>query len=176
VEKLFWGRVSVEHASSYLYLEKGSVVEHLVHGLKYNGQKDIGLQMGNLFGQKLRNTTFNTVDAILPVPLHKKRKAKRGYNQSELIARGIGEIIGKPVFTNAVKRIVPNRSQTRKGRYERWLNVKDIFVCISPESLEGKHILIVDDIITTGATIESLIAAIQDKSRVKISIAVLASA
>jgi len=176
VEKLFWGRVLVEHASSYLYLEKGSIVQHLVHHLKYNGRKDIGLLMGNLFGQKLKNTAFNTVDAILPVPIHKKRKAKRGYNQSEFIARGIGEIIGKPVITNAVKRIIPSKSQTRKGRYERWLNVKDIFVCISPEKLDGKHILIVDDIITTGATIESLITEIQDKSRVKISIAVLASA
>lgn len=132
--------------------------------------------MGRLYGNKLKNSAFAKIDIIIPVPLHRNRKSKRGYNQSEVIALGIGEVLNKPVLTDVIKRIVPNKSQTQKGKYERWINTKDIFQCVYQNKLDGKHILIVDDIVTTGATVESLICEIQKNAETKISIAVLASA
>lgn len=176
VEKIFWGRVRIEQASSFLYLEKDSVVQSIIYNLKYNGRKNIGLTMGQLFGNQLNISSFKNIDVIIPVPLHKTRKAKRGYNQSEIIALGIGETMQKPVLSNAVKRVVPNKTQTRKGKYDRWLNAEGIFQCIQNDEFFEKHILIVDDIITTGATTESLIQEIQKKAKAKISVAVLASA
>ncbi len=176
VEKLFWGRVMIEQASSFMFLEKDSIVQSIIYNLKYNNRKSLGVKMGRLFGNQLKNSPYENIDAIIPVPLHKKRQARRGYNQSELIALGIGEILNRPVLINTVKRVVPNKSQTRKGRYERWLNAEGIFQCIQPEKLSGKHLLIIDDIITTGATTESLIQEIQKKAEAKISVAVLASA
>jgi ComF family protein len=176
VEKIFWGRLLIDQASSFLYLEKDSVVQSIIYNLKYNGRKSIGFTMGRLYGNELKKSDYVDIDVIVPVPLHKKRKSRRGYNQSEIIALGIGEVLQKTVLTDVVKRIVPNKSQTRKGKYERWINAKDIFQCISKDELSGKHILIVDDIITTGATVESLVCEIQKEAETKISVAVLASA
>lgn len=152
------------------------MVQNIIYHLKYKGKKEIGMQVGMLFGHKLKSTEFNTIDAIIPVPLHKSRLRERGYNQSELIAHGISKIINKPIITESIKRVLPNKTQTKRGRYDRWINAEGIFECIEPDLLKNKHLLIVDDIITTGSTLESLVQEINNKTDAKFSIAVLASA
>ena len=176
IEKLFWGKVPILNASAFLFFDKESKYQRMLHMLKYKGRQQIGLFLGRLYGQKLSQYLENIPDIIIPVPLHKSRLLKRGYNQSELIANGMGESLNIPVNTNVVKRIVATKSQTKKGKYERWLNVKGIFKCYCPEVLESKHVLVVDDIITTGSTIESLIHELLQIPNVKISVASLASA
>lgn len=173
---MFWGRVKIEHAAAFLYFEKESKFQNIFHELKYNGKKELGIFLGNLYGRKLVESRFNSVDLILPVPLHKTRRNKRGYNQSELIALGISECIKKPVDTNSVMRTKATKTQTSRSRYERWLNVEGIFKCVDKSLLENKHVLVIDDIITTGATTESLIQEISDVPGIKISVAVLAVA
>ncbi len=176
VEKMFWGRIELEAAASFLFFEKGAIAQNLIHHLKYKGKSEIGLHIGYLFGNKLKCSVYNEIDAIVPVPLHPFRKATRGFNQSEMIAQGIGKALQKPVISDAVVRLKKNRSQTSKGRYSRWLNSEGIFSCTKPEQFDAKHILLVDDIITTGATIESLASTIKNESKTKISVVALASA
>jgi ComF family protein len=176
VEQLFWGRVKIEFAAAYLYFEKGSHFQNIFHELKYKGKKDVGVLLGKLYGQKLCESRFNEIDLIIPIPLHKSRMHQRGYNQSELIAQGISESMNKPVDTKSVIRIKATKTQTSRSRYERWLNVEGIFKCIDKSPLENKHVLIVDDIVTTGATTESLIQEISDIPGIKISVVALAVA
>ena len=177
VEQLFWGRVKVERAVSFLFFEKGSIFQHLFHELKYNGKKELGILFGRLFGKKLTESNFdNTIDVIVPVPLHKSRQRKRGYNQSEQIAIGISESLKKPVCNHLLIRQIASKTQTRRSRYERWQNVEGIFKCTDQQFLENKHVLIVDDVITTGATTEALIQEIAGINNIKISVATLAIA
>ena len=176
VEQLFWGKIQVEHAASFIYFEKDSKYQNALHKLKYNNRKEVGTQLGRVYGYHLKNSRFNTIDAILPVPLHKKRFRKRGYNQSEMICQGLSLALSKPVLTEPVIRNVHTKSQTKKNRYNRWLNVEGIFKCVQPEAIEGKHILIVDDVVTTGATIESLASEILKIPGTKVSVATIAVA
>jgi ComF family protein len=176
VEKLFWGRVRIEHAAAFLYFEKGSHFQNIFHELKYKGKKELGIYLGSLFGRKLSENRFQQIDCILPVPLHKSRLQQRGYNQSECIAQGISEALKKPVVSNAVARIKATKTQTSRSRYERWKNVEGIFECIDAESLKNKHVLVIDDIITTAATTESLIQSLSGIEGIKISVAALAVA
>lgn len=176
VEKLFWGRVKIEMASSFIYFEKGSKYQHILHHLKYKGRKDVGILMGQYFGQKLKDSPFSMIDLIIPVPLHSRKERHRGYNQSEMIAIGISEAMNKPLVNNAVKRKQFTKSQTRKGRYERWINVENIFQTINSSLLTNKHVLVIDDVITTGSTTESFIQELLKTTGVKVSVAALASA
>jgi ComF family protein len=176
VEKIFWGRVLVENAASFVYFEKGGSFQNLLHHLKYKGKKNIGFLLGRTFGLKLINTKFEDIDIIIPVPLHKSRLHKRGFNQSETIAIGLGKTLKKPVNTNLVKRSVATNTQTNKNRFDRWQNVENAFIVINPKYLQNKHILIVDDVITTGATSESLIQELIKIKDVKVSFVALASA
>jgi len=131
--------------------------------------------MGRLFGLELRNSCFATADLIVPAPLHPAKLRERGYNQSELIARGISGVINIPVETGLLLRTIPTGTQTKKSRYERWENVKDTFSITDAEKLKNRHILLVDDVITTGATIEACASALLEKTEgVTISIASLA--
>jgi len=156
IEQAFWGRSRIYSATAFVRFEKGSKVQHLMHALKYKGQKDLGEYMGELMGRSIKdNGRFNTVDAIIPVPLHPKKMRKRTYNQSECLANGIGKILHKPVLTDVLIRKVFNPTQTKKGRYQRWENVEGIFDVPSPEWIENKHLLLVDDVITTGSTLEA---------------------
>jgi ComF family protein len=174
--KIFWGRKQIENASSYLYFRKGGIVQRLLHKLKYKGEKEIGLFLGKLIGYEIINTPFCDADIIVPVPLHKKKLAKRGYNQSEIIAKGISEVLNKPVVTDSLKRVFEKTSQTSKHRYDRWLNVNEIFEIKCAEGLANKHILLVDDVVTTGATIEACVEALQKCENTKISIITVAKA
>jgi len=176
VAQMFWGRVPVRHATSFMYFIKGSHYQHILHELKYKGQKNIGIVMGRMFGNELKNTAFSEVDLIHPVPLHKAKLRKRGYNQSELIARGIAEILQKPVETRIFSRKVDTSSQTHKTRYERWENVSRIFSCEDPDSIRLRHILLVDDVITTGATLEAIASCVLAVEGTSVSLASLAFA
>lgn len=175
--KLFWGKVQLEQASSFFYFTKNSRYRHLMHLLKYKGRKEVGVYLGRLYGERLASSPlYQTVDAIIPLPLHPKRLAKRGYNQSEEIAKGISVGLHKPVLTNAIKRDIYTETQTNKNRMERWKNVENVFSVSNAESLIGKHILLVDDILTTGATLEACAQAILQNVSCKISVASLAFA
>ncbi len=174
VARLFWGRVPVRNAASFIIFNKESHYRRILHTLKYKGQQQVGTEMGRLFGLELKGTPFAEADIIHPVPLHPAKLSKRGYNQSELIARGIAKILKVPVVTDLILRIAETSTQTRKSRYERWENVRDTFRIRFPEALQGKHVLLVDDVITTGATIEACAEALLGVSGVTVSIATLA--
>jgi ComF family protein len=174
VEKLFWGRFPVERAASYLHFRKGTRVQKLMHQLKYRGKSEVGNFLGNQFGARLlENNWLNDIDLIAPVPLHPTKQQQRGYNQSERIAQGLSEASNILLVPDLIKRNVYTQTQTRKSRLKRWDNVEQVFEC--KEKFDAKHILIVDDIITTGATIEACANALLKMSSVKISVASLAS-
>jgi ComF family protein len=175
-EQIFCGRVPVERACAFFYFSKGSRYRQLLHKLKYKYLPQIGVVLGREFGKELLRASFFCDDSILvPVPLHPKRYRKRGYNQSERIASGISQIAGIPVVANAVIRQRYNETQTQKNRTERFQNVQDIFGAGKEiEQLRGKHVIVVDDVLTTGATIESLITAILRNVECRISVAVIA--
>ncbi len=156
VNQAFWGRVPVEMGTSLFRFEKGSAYQTLLHELKYRGNTAAGLYLGRMLGKELLNSSFSACDILVPVPLHKKRLKKRGYNQSEVIAIGTSEITGIPVVNNLLKRSSHHPSQTSLGRYERYLNVKGNF-SVSPEApdVNEKKILLIDDVLTTGATLEA---------------------
>jgi len=176
VEKRFWGRLAVTSAMSEFYFSQNSIVQNMIHELKYRGNKKAGKFFGNLMGKSLLNSNRFHVDVIIPLPLFERKERMRGYNQSELIANGIAEIISKPVVKNNVVRNFFTETQTKKHRLERWKNVENIFYVTRPSELEGKHILLVDDVITTGATIESCGLEILKIKDAKLSIASFAIA
>lgn len=156
VNQAFWGRIPVEMGTSLFHFEKGSAYQSLFHELKYRGNTKAGLYLGKLLGQDLLHSSFSACDILVPVPLHKKRQQKRGYNQSEIIASGASEITGIPVVNNLLRRSTHHPSQTSLGRYDRFLNVKGNFT-ISPDApdVNGKRVLLIDDVLTTGATLEA---------------------
>jgi ComF family protein len=177
VSRLFLGKVSIETGSAFLYFNKGSKVQRMVHQLKYKGRKDIGIYLGDQYGQTLKYAPlFNSADAIIPVPLHKKRYMQRGYNQSEQFAIGLSRAMNIPVNRYLLLRIKATETQTRKSRFSRYQNVKEIFTVTSPLEWTGRHLLLVDDVITTGATLESCIQALAVIPGVRVSVACIAAA
>jgi len=174
LEKKFWGRISLTSAMSEFYFSKESIVQNMIYELKYRGNKKAGFYFGNLMGKSLLNSNRFDVDILIPLPLFERKERMRGYNQSEILCNGISEIINKPVIRNNVIRKVFTETQTKKHRIERWKNVKDIFFVTDPKSLEGKHILLVDDVITTGATLDACGSEILKIKNVKLSVAALA--
>lgn len=171
-----WGLIPIEHASALFYYIDGSDFRKLIHGFKYGGRWNTARSMGEWMGHEMaRSGIYETVDVIIPVPLHLLRRLKRGYNQSEYLAEGIARILERPVDRKAVVRHRYNDSQTRQSKHDRWDNVKGIFRVRHPERLAGKHLLLVDDVFTTGATIcacaEAILAAAPD---CRISVATLA--
>jgi ComF family protein len=177
VGSLFWGRVTLSSAAAFLYFHKGGKVQRLIHQLKYRGRKDIGMHLGKSYGQFLKNSPFfSTVEIIVPVPLHLKKLRQRGYNQSELFAAGLGESMNIPVEPGLLYRKKATETQTKKSRFRRWQNVAEVFAVRNPETLEMKHVLVVDDVITTGATLESCILALSGIKGIRISVAAIAVA
>lgn len=147
-----------------------------MHRFKYKGQTGIGLKLGQMLGRALEHSNFPPTDLVIPVPLHPKKKRERGYNQSEWIARGISETLNKPLCDQILFRSGNNPSQTKQTRQERWDNIHNAFGLKNPGQLEGQHILLVDDIITTGATLEACAYALINVPGIRISIATLAAA
>ena len=167
-EKMFAGQVPFERATAFFNYQKHNNYAHLIHKLKYQGRDDIGIWLGEMFGVKLQESGFlDGIDAIVPIPLHPKRQRKRGYNQSQMIAEGIANITKTPIITDAVIRKIYTNTQTRKNKEERAENVQGIFEVIDNKALENKHILILDDVITTGATCVSCAETILQNSNVK---------
>lgn len=155
VEKIFWGRLPVTRAASVFYLTKDAVLEKLMHQLKYRGKKEVGEYCGQLMGRAIQHSPFADIDALVPLPLFPKKERARGYNQSSVICDGIASIINKPVLANAVQRSSATGTQTRRNRIERWQNMQGRFNISDAAKLTGKRVLLVDDVITTGATLEA---------------------
>ena len=177
VTLLLRGRVSIEAGVAFLHFNKGGKVQRLVHHLKYKGRKDVGICLGNLYGQSLKNAPgFKTADAIIPVPLHRKRQQQRGFNQSEQFAIGLSGAMQIPVCPQLLSRVKATETQTRKSRFSRYGNVREIFEVTDPLSWKGKHLVLVDDVITTGATLESCIQALTGIPGVRVSVACIAAA
>jgi ComF family protein len=167
-----YGRVPFKYATSLVWFTSEGLVQHLVHGLKYKGRTQTGIYLGRKLGKAIKAAGW-AIDAVVPVPLHRKKEHKRGYNQSALIAEGVAEVMQIPVVHHAVSRIRDTETQTEKTRAERIDNVAMAFAIRKPELLKGKHILLVDDVLTTGATIESCSLEILTVPNVTVSIATI---
>ncbi|MCK9204168.1 MAG: ComF family protein [Bacteroidales bacterium] len=177
VSRLFWGRTPVENATAFLFFNKGNKVQQLIHQLKYKGRQDVGIYLGVEYGRLLTcSSWFQAIDAIIPVPLHKKKEKQRGYNQSEQFAIGLSESMHIPVKNHILVRKKANATQTKKSRFARYNNVCDIFDVSDPDFLRGKHVLLADDVITTGATLESCIRTLHQAAGCKISVTCIAIA
>lgn len=172
-----WGKVPFHAAMSLLYFRKGERVQRIIHHLKYRGRKETGTKLGLLMGKQLRNTSFYMdIDLIIPVPLHKAKEKKRGYNQSFCIAGGIAAELNLPVGEKIIIRKIATESQTGKGRYNRQENMQNAFCILNCAAVKGRHVLLVDDVITTGATIEACAAELHKCNISKLSIIAAACA
>ena len=175
VEKIFWGRIPVTSGTSQFYFSKDSVIQNCIHEFKYRGNKKLGLYLGKVMGKSILNCNrFSNIDYLIPLPLFTAKEFKRGFNQSSILCSGINEIMNIPVVTKIVKRVIHTETQTKKGRIQRWENVEKSFSVIEPDLLKGKHILLVDDVITTGATIEACGREILKIEGTQLSVASLA--
>lgn len=177
VARQFWGKIKVEAAYALFYFTKGGKVQNLMHELKYNGQQQVGNLAGNIAGNQLmQNDIFKTIDYIIPVPLHKKRLLKRGYNQSACFAEGLAAKLNATVEIDNLVRVRATQTQTHKSRFARFQNMQEVFTVRNPERLENKHILLVDDVITTGSTLEACGAKLLEIDGLELSIATIAYA
>ena len=177
VDKLFHGRVQLEFATSLLFFSKGDKVQQIMHNIKYNERKELAVFIGEIFGERVQNNLYmNSVTTIIPVPLHPQKQHLRGYNQSELFAQGMNTVLNKELSTNTIFRNTNTQTQTKKDRMERWQNVEHVFDVKNPDALSNKHILLVDDVLTTGATLEACARTLMEKCNCKVSIATIAVA
>ena len=174
MEQLFAGKVLIEKAVGYFFYEKDNPYSNIIHNMKYRNMPQLGQYFATAFAKELvSHGIFSDIDIIIPVPIHRKKEIKRGYNQSEHIARGFADILKVPMLTDIIIAIKEHETQTHKGIVERWQNTQGIFAAQNAESLQGKHVLIVDDVVTTGATLLSAALTIADIPGIKISLATL---
>ena len=177
MDQLFYGKLSVERAAGYFYFAKGSDYRLLIHRIKYGGEKACGRYLGQLFvRENIDSHFFDDIDCVVPVPLHPKKLRRRGYNQSEWIARGIAEELKKPLVCDALICRTHRVSQTRKGIYDRYLSTREAFDVLPNSKLAGCHVLLVDDVVTTGATLLACGEALLKSGVGKVSVATLAVA
>jgi ComF family protein len=177
VAQLFWGRCLLEKAAAFSFYNKGSRIRNLIHNLKYKGIREIGYELGKIYGLSLKSSGFtDDIDLIVPVPLHPEKFHARGFNQSEIISSGISDVTGVPLNTGVLARVNVSATQTRRSRYERWINVEGIFSVVNKEQVREKHVLLVDDVITTGSTIESCANELIKIEGVRVSAVALAFA
>lgn len=177
VFKLFWGRVNLNGAAAFLQFRKGGRTQHILHAIKYQNATELGTYMGELYAQQLNQSElFRSVDVIIPVPLHISRERQRGYNQSLLFAKGLGSGLNKEISANNLLRVTATSTQTRKSRFARFINMQEVFTVKQPEQLTNKHILLVDDVVTTGSTLESCAQLLLDKTGCSVSVATIAAA
>ncbi len=177
LSRAFWGRVMLESAASYVYFQKGGTIQHLLHQLKYKNRPDIAFQLGKWYGSELALADdFRDCDLVVPVPLHPAKQKRRGYNQSQLFAEGLSARMNARIETRSLYRKIDSKTQTRKARFDRWENVEHIFAVRDPGRLAGNHVLLVDDVVTTGATLEACAQALLLVPGVRISVATIAYA
>lgn len=174
---LFWGKIPIEMVSSFYFFNKGNKVQNLIHQLKYKNRPEIGVYIGNRYGVYLKNSDlFSSIDLIIPVPLHHTKEKIRGYNQAEMFAKGLSQSMNIPYDTTSFIRNLVTETQTRKSKLERWENVKNKFKAEDSEKLKNQHLLLVDDVITTGSTLEACAQVLLAQEGVKISMASIAAA
>ena len=175
LEKAFWGRFDIERVAAYIYYQKESPYNRLLHKMKYGNHPEVGYRLATMAADRLmQEGFFDGIDAIVPLPLSKKKRRQRGYNQCDYIAEGLSQTTGIPVLKDCVVRNKSNETQTHKTRDERWRNVEGIFSLANPGLIEGKHILLIDDILTTGATLTNCAIAIKQGCNCRISVFTLA--
>lgn len=174
IEKIFWGRIPVAHATAQFYFTKESMMQRLMHQFKYKAGKEIGIYLGQLMGHALASSgRFSAMDALIPLPLHKSKEHKRGFNQATVLCQGISTVLNKPVLQDVVTRPEFTETQTKKGRIQRWQNMEGKFELKNAKAIEGKHILLIDDVVTTGATLEACGREILKAENAQLSVATL---
>src|SRR5690606_36969254 len=172
-----WGRVRIEAVASYWYFREASRVKRIIHHLKYRNRPEIGTEVGIRYGAVLADTVpFNQADIIVPVPLHPKKLRVRGYNQSAFFANGLARSMQLPVAENGIIRRRATESQTHKNRYERYENMFKTFETTDADAVTGRHVLLVDDVLTTGATLEACASALLESGAAKVSAVTIAKA
>ncbi len=177
VARQFWGKIKLESAYALYYFNKGGKIQNLMHQFKYRGVRQIGNLLGNIAGGQLnKNDIFNSVDVIIPVPLHKNRMRQRGYNQSACFAEGLASKLNAAVEIDNLVRGTATETQTHKSRFARFENMQDVFIVKDPERLINKHVLLVDDIVTTGSTLEACGIQLLKIEGLKLSVATIAYA
>ena len=175
--KVFKGRIRLHSASSLFYFKKKSKVQHLLHYLKYSGIEDLGIELGKIHGDMIAESElFSDINLIIPVPLHPSKEKKRGYNQANLLASGYAEAMGIELNNLALVRISDTSTQTKKSRYQRYENMTGVFACVDFEAVKNKNILLIDDVITTGSTLEACAQELLDAGCARVSIASVAIA
>lgn len=175
MDHLFAGKTLIDRSVALFYYQKRSPYTNIILDTKYRNMPQQGQWFGAYAARKIAPTNFfHGIDLIIPVPMHRNKRAKRGYNQAEYIAKGISEVTGLPIWHNIVA-AKPHATQTHKSMYDRWLNAQGLFSAVNAEQLEGKHVLIVDDVVTTGATLISCAKTIENVPGIKISIMTLAA-
>jgi len=173
VEKKFWGRLPLTTATAQYYFTKESLMQNLMHQLKYKRNKELGLQLGRMMGDSIKRSGRFDVDVLVPLPLFPAKEKSRGYNQSTVLCRGMAEHMNVPVLNNVIIRPQYTETQTKKGRIERWLNMEGKFVLKNSDLIRDKHILLVDDVVTTGATLEACGSELLKAENVQLSVATL---
>ena len=176
-EKLFWGKVSITAAASFLFFQKKSSTQHLLHQLKYQQKENIGEWLGEQFAYSLQSKgRFAAVEIIIPIPLHPSRIKFRGYNQCDAIARGMASVLQIPIVNGVLTRSVATQSQTKKNRFQRFENMNSVFSLAQASAIKGKNILLLDDVLTTGATLVSAAQVLQQAGSNKLFIGAIAKA
>ncbi|NOT51483.1 MAG: ComF family protein [Chitinophagaceae bacterium] len=173
VEKLFWGRLQLTGGTAQYYFTKESLMQRLMHQFKYKGNKDLGLQLGRIMGDQIKRSGRFDVDALIPLPLFQRKEKRRGYNQATVLCKGMAESMKIAVLDKVMIRPQHTETQTKKGRIERWKNMEGKFVLIDPAAIRNKHLLLVDDVVTTGATLEACGNELLKAENVKLSVAAL---
>ena len=171
------GKASVKRASAYLFYHKGGIAQKVISEIKYQGNQPLGQWIGTYLAKDMLSSDFfDGIDYIVPVPLHRKKRKIRGFNQAEEIGKGVSLVTSIPMDNENLYRKHANSSQTKKGVFERWQNSQEIFDLIDNKIFSGKHILIIDDVLTTGATVEACVECIRKSDNVKVSFLALAIA
>lgn len=171
VEQLFRGKVELASASAFLHFNPTGMVQHMLHRIKYHHDRNLGIHLGRWMAEDIHTSgRFASVDLLMPVPLHPRKEHMRGYNQSQVLVDGMRQRWNVEAMGKGLMRVVRTPSQTRRNRLDRWLNVKEAFQLPDPGKLEGKHVLIIDDVVTTGATLESCVRALAQVPGIRISV------
>jgi len=175
VEQQFSGRVLPVSAMAYCYFTRGAMMQELLHRVKYKGHTELGRLLGRMMGKALQESNrFEGIDALVPLPLHRAKERARGYNQAAVLCEGLSEVLRLPIIKDAVIRLSSTDTQTHKNRIERWQNMQGMFKLAQPRLIVGKHLLLVDDVITTGATMDACARALMEAEGVRLSVAALA--